>query len=52
MFNQPQTPEASIGDFSHLPTAEVSQTQADSSILEAIGIKRKPRAGLLDVMES
>ena len=38
VFNQPQSPEAFTGDFSHLPPVEVSQTQGDLSIPEATGI--------------
>jgi len=52
VFNQPQSPEAFTGDFNHLPPAEVSQTQGDLPILEAIGIHRKPRGGLFGIMES
>ena len=52
VFNQPQSPEEFTGDFSHLPPIEVSLTQGDLFIPEAMGIQRKPRAGLLDVMES
>ena len=52
VFNQPQSPEVSTDDFSHLPSAEVSQIQEDSFFLEAIGIKRKQMIGLLDVMKS
>ena len=52
VFNQPQSLEVSTDDFSHLPSAEVSQIQGDSFVLEAIGIKRKQMIGLLDVMKS
>ena len=52
VFNQPQPLEEFTGDFSHLPPIEVSLTQGDLLILEAMGIQRKPRASLLDVMES
>ena len=30
VFNQPQSPEVSISDFNHLPSAKVSQIQGDS----------------------
>ena len=52
MFNQPQSPEAFTDDFNHLPSTEVSQIQEDSFVLEAMGIQRKPRANLIEVMES
>jgi len=29
VFNRPQSPEVLIGDFSYLPSAEVSQTQGN-----------------------
>ena len=52
VFNQPQSLEASTGDFSHLPSVEVSQIQGDSSVPKAMGIQCKPKIGLLEVMES
>ena len=52
VFNQPESPEASTSDFSHLPSAQVSQIQEDFSVPKAMGIQRKPRAGLLGIMES
>ena len=52
VFNQPESPEVPTGDFSHLPLAQVSQTQGDPSIPEAMGIQRKPKTGLLKVIES
>ena len=52
VFNQSQSPEAFTGDFNHLPPIEVSQTQGDLPILEAMGIHCKPRAGLFGIMES
>ena len=52
VFNQPESPEASTNDFSHLPSAQVSQIQEDFSVPKAMGIQRKPRAGLLGIMES
>ena len=50
VFNLAQSPEAPTGDFNHLPLAQVSQTQGDSSIPEAMGCKPKTR--LLDLLES
>ena len=41
VFNRPESPEAPANDFSHLPSAKVSQSQGDSSIPKAIGIKHK-----------
>ena len=52
VFNRPESLEVLAGDFSHLPSAQVSQTQGDPFIPEAMGIQRMPRAGLLEVMES
>ena len=52
VFNRPESPEASTSDFSHLPSAQVSQIQEDFSVSKAMGIQRKPRAGLLGIMES
>lgn len=51
VFNLLEFLKVSTGDFSHLPFAKVSQIQRDSSILEAMGIQRKPRVSLLEVME-
>ena len=52
VFNRLESLEASTDDFSHLPLAQVSQIQEEFFIPEAMGIQRKPRAGLLGVMES
>ena len=52
VLSRPESPEVPTGDFSHLPLAQVSQTQGYPSILEAMGIQRKPRTGLLEVMKS
>ena len=52
VFNRPESPKVPAGDFSHLPSAQVSLTQGDPSIPEAMGIQRKPRTGLLEVMKS
>ena len=52
VFNQPQSLEALTGDFGHLPSAEVSQTQGDPIIPEALGIQRKSRTSLIEIMES
>ena len=52
VFNQPQSLEEFTGDFSHLPLVDVTLLQGDLPILKAMGIQRKPKAVLLDVMES
>ena len=52
VFNQLESLKVPVGDFSHLPSTQVSQTQGYPSILEAMGIQRKPRTGLLEVMKS
>ena len=52
VFNRPQCPEVLTSDFSHLPSVEVSQTQGDPTVLEAMGIQRKPRPNLIEIMES
>ena len=52
VFNQPQSLEEFTGDFSHLPLVEVTLLQGDLPILKAMGIQCKPKAVLLDVMES
>ena len=52
VFNQTQSPEAPTSDFSHLPSAQVTHTQGDSSIPEAIGLQCKPKMSLLDLLES
>jgi len=36
VFNQPQSPEVSAGDFSHLPLAQVSNLQETSSVPDAM----------------
>ena len=52
VFNRLHSLEAPIGDFSHLPPAQVSQTQKDPSIPEAMGLWRRIRTSLLDPLES
>ena len=52
VFNRSQSPEAPTSDFSHLPSAQVTHTQGDSSIPEAIGLQCKPKMSLLDLLES
>ena len=47
VFNQTQSPEAPTSYFSHLPSAQVSQTQGDSFILKAMGLQRKPKLATL-----
>ena len=44
--------EPQVSDFSHFPLVQVSSTQEDTIVLEAIGIQCKSRTNLLDVMES
>ena len=52
VFNQPLSLETSIGDLDHLPPTPTSHAQEDSSISEAMGIQRKPKVGLMDVIET
>jgi len=52
VFNQPQSLEAPASDFGHLPSTQVSQTQGDSSIPEAMGLQRRTRSSFRDLMES
>ena len=52
VFNRPQSPEVLTSDFSHLLSTEVSQTQGNPSIPEAMGIQYKPKANLMEIMES
>ena len=52
VFNRPQSLEVLTGDFGHLPSAEVSQTQRDLSVLEAIGIQHKERSTLQELLKS
>ena len=52
IFNQLPSPEPPVNDSSHLPLVQVSSTQEDTIVPEVMGIQRKPRTNLLDVMES
>ena len=52
IFNQLPSPEPPVNDSSHLPLVQVSSTQEDNIVPEVMGIQRKPRTNLLDVMES
>ena len=52
VFNRPQSPEAPANDFSYLPSTQVSQTQGDSSIPEAIGLQRRTKSSFWDLIES
>ena len=52
VFNRLLSPKTSIGDLSHLIPTLANHTQEGSSISEAMGIQHKPKAGLLDVIES
>ena len=52
IFNQPLFPETPSGDLGHPPPTQASQAQGNSPLLEDMGIQRKPKAGLLAVMES
>lgn len=36
VFNQPQSLEVPIGDLNHIPPAQVSHSQADSTILDTM----------------
>ena len=38
VFDWPQSLEAPTGDFSHLPSAQVSKTQGDSFVPKTVGI--------------
>ena len=52
IFNQLPSPKPLVNDSSHLPLVQVSSTQEDTIVPEVMGIQRKPRTNLLDVMES
>ena len=52
VFNQLSSPEILSRDLDHFLLAQTSLAQGDSSLLEDMGIKRKQRTGLLEVMES
>ena len=52
VFNRLKSPKAPISDFSHLPFAQFSQIQEDLLVPEAMGIQHKPKASLMEVMES
>ena len=52
VFNPPESPESQVGDSNHLHLAQVSRNQEDTSVLEVMGIQCKPRASLLEIMES
>ena len=49
VFNHPQSPEALVGDFSHLPPAQVSHTQEAPTVLDAMVLQCKTRSSLLDL---
>ena len=52
VFNWPLSPKVPAEDSSHLPLAQVSQTQWDFPISEAMAIQRKPRSTLQELLES
>ena len=52
VFNLPSPSENSVGDLSLLPLAQVSCSQEDPTILEAMPIQRRTRQSLWDLMES
>ena len=52
VFNRLESPKAPISDFSHLPFTQLSQIQEDLPVPEAMGIQHKPKASLIEVMES
>ena len=52
VFNQPQSPEPSAGDFSHLLPAQVSSTQEALSVPNAIVPQHKAKTSLLELLES
>ena len=52
VFNQPQSPEDSVGDLSHIPPALASYIQEDPTIPTAMVLQRKTRSSLRDLLES
>ena len=52
VFNQPQSLEALVGDFSHLLPTKVSHTQEALIVLDVMVLQRKTRSSLLDLLES
>ena len=52
VFNRLLSPKTSTSDLGHLIPTPANHTQEGSSISEAMGIQHKPKASLLDVMES
>ena len=52
VFNRLESPKAPISDFNHLPFTQLSQIQEDLPVPEAMGIQHKPKASLIEVMES
>ena len=52
VFNQPPVLEAATSDLSNFPPAQVSQTQEDPIIPDAMVLQRNTRSSLLEIMES
>nr|POE71579.1 hypothetical protein CFP56_12804 [Quercus suber] len=52
VFNQIQSPEPPVVDFSHLPPAQVSIVQEVPNVLDAMVLQRKAKTSLLELLES
>ena len=52
IFNKPLSPEAPIGDLDDLFPVQTNHAQEEATILADMGMQRKQRTGLLEVMES
>ena len=52
VFNQPLSPEAPIGDLNNPFPVQTNYTQEEAAIPTDMGMQRKQRTGLLEVMES
>lgn len=52
VFSHYQSPEAPAEDFSHLPPSQVSHSQEDPAISDAMGIQYRTRISLRNLMKS
>ena len=52
IFDQPLSPEPQVGDSSHPPLVQADNSQEDTSILEEMGIQRKQKSTLQELLES
>ena len=52
VFNQPLSPKASTGDLGPPFTAQSNQNQEVTEISDDMGIQRKPRSTLQELLES